>query len=40
MFQLSNQVTFCGSLFDLGWLLMGYIKDKSKVSFSLVKISK
>ena len=27
MFQLSDQVTFSGSLVDLGWLLMGYTED-------------
>ena len=40
MFQLSNQVTFYGLLFDLGWLLIGYTEDKGIVPFTLIKISK
>ena len=40
MFQLSNQVTFFGTLFDLEWLLIGYIEDKGIVPITPVKTSK
>ena len=39
MFRVLNQVTFKGSLFDLGWLLKGQIVDKEKFIFYVFKIS-
>ena len=40
MFQFSHQVTLSSLLFDLEWLLMGYIEDKGIISIIPVKISK
>ena len=40
MFQLSKQLTFYGSLLDLGWRLVSYIGDRGIVSFNIVKIIK